>query len=147
MIKQVWDLTPADLESNAIWVFPMDESVEDEASVRPVRDGELASDRIQLIARAIFRDQGGRLLPGYIYPGCGSGVEDTQPVAWSDSLCITFWNGFIKPSPDYVKEIRCAGLQWPLSYEIDADGVKPQHGSLDGIYYLEGNVVRCLDCR
>jgi hypothetical protein len=60
------------------------------------------------------------------------------------SLCITFWNGMIEPSPGYLERIRNARLQWPLTYGTDADGVKPQKGTLEGIYYLDGNVIRCV---
>jgi hypothetical protein len=125
----------------------MDESVEDEASVRPVRGGEVVPDGLQRIARAVFRDRAGRALPGYIYPDCGSGVEDTRPVAWCDELCITFWNGMTEPSPDYLARIKDARLQWPLTYETDAHGLQPQMGTLDGVYYLDGNVVRCVALR
>lgn len=144
MSKQVDDLTPADIERDAIWVFPMDESVADEASVRPVRSGEVVPDGLQRIVRTVFRDRSGRVLPGYIHPGCGSAVEATRPVAWCGALCITFWNGMIPPSPSYLEEIRAAGLRWPLSYDTDADGLQPQRGTLDGIYYLDGKDIRCV---
>lgn len=143
MIKQVFELTPADIEHEAIWVFPMDESAEDELSVRPVRNGEIVPDGLQRIVRAVFQDRSGRVLPGYIYPSCGNGVEETRPVAWCDSLCITFWNGMIEPSRAYLDKIRLAALQWPLTYRTDACGVEPQQGTLDGLYYRDGK-VRCL---
>lgn len=50
----------------------------------------------------------------------------------------------VEPSPDYLARIRDAGLQWPLTYETDADGVQTQQGTLEGVYYLNGNGVRCV---
>jgi hypothetical protein len=144
MNKQVYDLTAADIQNEAVWVFPMDESVEDEASVRPMRRGEIVPDGLQRIVRAIFRDRAGRVLPGYIHPDCGVGVEDARPVAWCNELCITFWNGMVEPSAGYLERIRAAGLQWPLTYETDAVEVQPQQGTLDGVYYLDGDTVRCV---
>lgn len=139
MSKQVYDLTAADLEREPVWVFPMDESVEDEASVRPVRRGEVVPDGLQRIVRAVFRDGGGRVLSGYIYPGFGSCVEGVRPVAWCNELCITFWNGMIEPSPSYLDRIRDLGLQWPIAYETDEDGLPPQMGTLAGVYYNRGH--------
>ena len=145
MSKQVYDLTSADIEREAVWVFPMDESVEDEASVRPARRGEVIPDGLQRIVRTFFRDRAGRVLLGYIYPGCGAGVEDARPVAWCGGLCITFWNGMVRPSTGYIKQVSDANLQWPLTYETDADEMLPQKGTLDGVYYLEGEVVRRVE--
>lgn len=145
MSKQVYDLTAADLDSDPIWVFPMDESAEDEASVRPIRHGEVVPDGLQRIVRAVFRDGAGRVLPGYIYPGCGSGVEDARPVAWCNDVCITFWNGMMEPSPNYLGQIREAGLHWPIAFETDVDGLQRQSGTLAGVYYLDGKAVRCVE--
>ena len=135
MSKQVYDLTPADIAKDAVWVFPRYESVEDEASVRPVRNGENVPDGFQRIVRTRFRDRSGRVLPGYIYQGCGSGVAETRPVAWLDGLCISFWHGMVEPSAGYLEEIRRAGLHWPLGYETDTDDVERQRGVLDGVYH------------
>lgn len=146
MSKQVYDLTAADLKGEPIWVFPMDDSVEDEASVRPVRRGEVVPDGVLKIVRTVFKDGRGRVLPGYIYPGYGSGVEDARPVAWCNALCISFWNGIVEPSPSYIAQVRAAGLQWPIAYETDADVFPPQIGMLAGVYYyMDGKDVRLVE--
>jgi hypothetical protein len=142
--KQVYELTAADLEREAVWVFPMDESVEDEASVRPLRPGEVVPDGIQRIVRAVFEDATSKVFPGYIYPGSGGSVEDTRPVAWCGNLCITFWNGMIEPSRTYLDQIKSANIQWPLTYETDAAEAANQAGSLNGVYYLDGDSIRCV---
>src|SRR5688572_12575758 len=99
MTKQLHELTAADIEKNPICVFPMDESVEDETSIRPVEPGEIVPDGLQRIVRCVFRDQVGQSLLGYLYADVGNRVEDVRPVAWSGSLCITFWNGMVDPEP------------------------------------------------
>lgn len=142
MSKQVYELTAADLEREPIWVFPMDDSVEDEASVRPLRCGEVVPDGVMRIVRAVFTDREGRVLPGYIYPGYGSGVAETRPVAWCNDICITFWNGISEPSPAYLDRIREVGLKWPITYTTDVDGLEPQVGKLAGVYYLDGRAIR-----
>lgn len=143
-MKQVYDLTPADIQERAIWVFPMDDSVEDEASVRPVAPGEIVPDGLLKIVRTVFRDQLGRLFPGYVYVSSGDEVVETRPVAWAGGVCVTFWNGMIEPAPGYLGRIRSVGLRWPIEFETDASGVPPKRGTLDGIYYLEGDRVRCV---
>ena len=85
MTKQVYELTAADLERYPVWVFPMDDSVEDEASVRPVKRGEIVPDGLQRIGRAVFTDGRGRSWPGYMYLGGGVDVEDARPVVWCRS--------------------------------------------------------------
>jgi len=137
-------LTAADLERYPIWVFPMDQSVEDEASVRPVQPGEVVPDGLQTIVRCVFRDRSGRELPGYLYASGVEKVEDVKPVAWCGSLCVTFWNGIIEPSSTYVAEIKNSGLSWPVSYETIAEGFPVQRGTLNGVYFREGNVIRCV---
>ena len=143
MSKQVYDLTPEDIATHAVWVFPMDDSVNDEASVRPVQLGEDVPDGLQRLARARFVDATGRCFPGYIYPGAGTKVEDVRPVAWCGPLCITFWNGMRAPSGDYLENISKANVSWPVAYETDVDGLASQQGLLEGIYYLADGKVCC----
>jgi hypothetical protein len=144
MSKQVYDLTPEDIATHAVWVFPMDDSVIDEASVRPVQLGEDVPDGLQRLTRARFVDANGRCFPGYIYPGAGTKVEDERPVAWCGSLCITFWNGMCVPSAEYLEKISKSNVCWPVTYEADVDGLKSKQGLLDGIYYFADGKVRVV---
>jgi len=144
MKKQVYDLTPADLAAHATWVFPMDELVEDEATVRPLGAGEIIPSGIQRIVRAAFRDASGKVFPGYVYTEAGSQVEDSRPVAWCDSVCITFWNGVAEPSPEFRHSVHRSGIRWPVTYETLVDGAPSQTGKLDGLYYVSGGSVRCV---
>jgi hypothetical protein len=142
--KQVNDLAAQDLERHPIWVFPMDQSVEDEASVRPVEHDEIVPDGMVTIVRCIFRDQSGRQMFGYVYPRHRDDVDERLPVAWCGSLCITFWNGMREPSPSYVATVVSANLQWPLSYQTDTERAPACAGKLDGLYYLQEDRVRCI---
>ncbi len=144
MIKHVYDLTSADLERHPAWVFPMDETVEDETCVRPVAAGEHLPDGLQTIVRCTFQDGSGRTLCGYVYAAEDGRVDSVKPVAWVDDLCVTFWNGMVKPDEGYLAAIGGAGLDWPLTYSVDVPVSEPLTGVLDGIYYLEDDDVRCL---
>lgn len=145
MTKQVYELTAADLERHPVWVFPMDDSVEDEASLRPVKRGEIVPDGLQRIGRAVFTDGIGRSWTGYMYLGGGVDVEDARPVAWCNDVCITFWNGMIAPSREYLVRIRDAGIQWPVHFRTDADGVEARSGMLAGVYFMDGKAVRLVE--
>ena len=144
MSKQIHDLTASDLDEYPTWLFPMDESVEDETSVRPIVRGEIVPDGLQRIVRAVFRDQTGRTFRGYVYFATGSNVEDTRPVAWLAGVCITFWNGMVRPEDDYVLRAKMLGLKWPVTFATNAPGAPCQQGSLSGIYYWDGSSVQCI---
>lgn len=51
--KQVYELTIDDLDRYSVWFFPMDDTVEDELTVRPLAEQETCSD-FQIIVRADF---------------------------------------------------------------------------------------------
>lgn len=144
--KPIYELTADDLERAAVWVFPMDESVDDETWVRAVQPGELVPSGLQIVARARFFDQRGQSFPGYLYPGCGDGVESTRPVMWIDGLCLTFWNGMFHPNAQFISDIQQARLSWPLSFQTTAAGLPPQNGILRGVYYLDfdNGQIRCV---
>jgi len=144
--KQIYDLSPRDLEQHPVWIFPMDESVEDEASVRPVNAGEIVPSGLQRIVRCRFSDSAGRPLIGYVYPGAGDDVEAARPVAWCGDLCITFWNGMIEPDAEDVQLVKDLGLQWPINFLTEIAGEASQSGVLRGLYYLAGDEVCCIDC-
>ena len=56
--KQVYELTIDDLDSCSVWFFPMDETVEDESTVRPLAEQEACSD-FQIIVRTDFHGESG----------------------------------------------------------------------------------------
>lgn len=146
MDKQIYDLTSDDIIRHSCWYFPMDESVEDEATVRPLFEGESVPDGLQMIVRCRFTDALERSFVGYAYSDEGSTVECSRPVAWLDGVCVTFWNGMLEPSSEYLQEVRTVlpGRAWPVRYESDpAAGVVVTSNPLVGLYYAEGAVTRC----
>lgn len=141
--KQIYDLTVDDVTECGVWYFPMDDSVEDELTVRPLRDEEFCSDA-QIIVRANFSGRDGAKYLGYVYwDGCTE-VEYLKPVILlGDGTAISFWSGLIKPSWDdcsvLAQRLR-EGV--PIKYVSEAVlGLPSISGELDGLGYLDGESV------
>ena len=101
MDKQVFDLTPRDFDETPVWFFPMDDSVEDEETVRPAEDASQIDD-FQVVVKTHFYDQEGNGYLGYIYWGSPEKVEYLKPVMFfSDDgeSGLTFWNGMFEVTP------------------------------------------------
>ncbi len=136
--KQVYDLTESDINEHSVWYFPMDETVEDELTVRPLKDVNQIGDA-QLIIKTQFIDSQNRQYLGYVYWGTPDTVDCIKPVMFTDeSECISFWNGLSKPSWD-----EYGGSQAPLKealpvrFETTAfPTIKSLSGSLKGLYYI-----------
>ncbi|MBI6680993.1 hypothetical protein YA0697_04635 [Pseudomonas viridiflava] len=142
--KQVYDLTLGDLAYSAAWVFPMDESVEDELTVRPLSETESCTDS-QIIVSAHFTGMDESHYMGYLYWDGNESVEYLKPVILlDDSTAVSFWNGIMKPSwndyPDQAKALRDA---LPLTYTSEAISKLPAiAGTLSGLAYLDdGNIA------
>ncbi|MCQ6260214.1 MULTISPECIES: hypothetical protein [unclassified Pseudomonas] len=141
--KQIYELTIDDLASFGVWYFPMDESAEDELTVRPLLDKETCTDA-QIIVRASFVGKNGSSYLGYLYWDGGGEVEYLKPVILlEDGSFVTFWNGMIEPSwADYsarAQELR-SGL--PFSYISESLLELPKiSGRLEGLYYLDGDHI------
>ncbi|WP_434560923.1 hypothetical protein [Pseudomonas sp. Z4-20] len=141
--KQIYELTIDDLADFGVWYFPMDESAEDELTVRPLLDKETCTDA-QIIVRASFVGKNGSSYLGYLYWDGGGEVEYLKPVILlEDGSFVTFWNGMIEPSwADYsarAQELR-SGL--PFSYISESLLELPKiSGRLEGLYYLDGDHI------
>jgi len=149
MDKQIYDLAPSDLINSPLWFFPMDETVEDEATARPVVRGQGIPDGLQMIVKCHFEDATGRSYLGYVYPGEAQDVETARPVLWAADLCVTFWNGMIEPTEAYVAKVAAAipSAAWPIRYASEAGlGVPVMSGVLEGLYFVDGSVVRLQKC-
>lgn len=98
MFKQIYDLTLSDLMMFSVWYFPMDETVEDELSIRPCTGSAEEIENFQVIVRTSFKDASGSKYIGYIY-WCGTDdVSVCQPVLYfSESSYLAFYAGAIKP--------------------------------------------------
>ncbi len=149
MDKQLYDLEPKDLDKHPVWVFPMDDTVEDEETVRPVTD-KMQLEDLQLIVKTKFEDQTGKKYYGYIYWGEPRNVEYLKPVMFFDEIGksgIAFWNGMIEPEDtdfDQAKGIL-SSKSFPIRFESeDTFELYPIKGELKGIYYIDANDNVCF---
>lgn len=138
--KQIYELAIEDLLSFGVWCFPMDESAEDELTVRPLLDKETCTDA-QIIVRASFVGEDGSSYLGYLYWDGEVGVEYLKPVILlKDGSSVTFWNGEIEPSwVDYSASAQALRGSLPFSYVSESLLELPSiSGRLEGLYYLDG---------
>ncbi len=143
--KQIYELTVNDLARSGVWFFPMDDSVEDELTVRPLAGKENSSD-FQIIVSTDFFGASGTVYAGYLYWNSNAAVEYVQPVVLSEKgEAVSFWNGMIKPSWECSKFSKVVRADLPISYVSKAlFGLPLIRGRLEGIYYLvEGQVCCC----
>ncbi|WWF44025.1 hypothetical protein VRB14_14450 [Pseudomonas trivialis] len=92
--KQIWELTENDLHDVGVWCFPMDESVEDECTVRPcVEEVGLA-----MIVRAEFCDVDGTRYLGYVHWSLVEHIGHRQPTLFlNDGTAVSFWEELLNP--------------------------------------------------
>lgn len=143
--KQVYDLTLEDLDAYNIWVFPMDETVRNEASVRPLLADEAVGER-QAIVKTCFVGSEGSEYVGYIYWANSNEVRYLQPVLFvRNEYYITFWNGMEVPSwDDGPSEVKALKKVLPISYSSEThDDLPSVAGLLEGLYYRDRDKKIC----
>lgn len=97
--KQVCDLTPADLNAYNVWIFPIDETVKNEVSVRPLLEDEEVGGRF--VIKTYFVGSDRSEYAGYIYWADSQEARHLQSVLFvRDDCCISFWNGMEVPTWD-----------------------------------------------
>lgn len=141
--KQIYELAIGDLTCFGVWYFPMDESVEDELTVRPLLHKEASTDA-QIIVRAIFVGREGSSYLGYLYWDSAGEVKYLKPVILlEDGSSITFWNGMVEPSwTDYSAKAQELKSKFPLSYTSDSIFDLPKiSGRLEGLYFLDADKI------
>lgn len=142
--KQVYELTVQDIEEHGVWYFPMDETVKDELTVRPVRSREPIDADFQIIVRARFKTKDGASYVGYVYWSYSSSVENLQPVMFVRiDECISFWSGIIEPTwADYSSELQVVRSALPVSFSseviFDLEAIS---GTLEGLYSFKNGRV------
>lgn len=140
--KQIWELTASDLHDVGVWCFPMDESVEDECTVRPcVEEVGLA-----MIVRAEFCDADGTRFLGYVHWSLVEHIGHRQPTLFlKDGTSISFWGGIVKPSWDEASD-EAKRISFPITFMSEPLlGLTPMVGFLEGMYYLDSNdQISCL---
>ena len=143
--KQIYDLSRDDIRRYPVWYFPMDETVEDELTVRPIKANEKLPDGdYQVIVRTMFEGSDGQEYIGYLYWSDPPEISDIKPVVFTgDEDCVTFWNGMCEPSwNDYSSEQQALKNAFPLKYRSEAyDSLAVIFGELDGLYYLDDKGV------
>jgi|LNAP01.1.fsa_nt_gb hypothetical protein len=143
--KQVYDLTAQDIEKHGVWYFPMDETVKDELTVRPVHSKEAIDAGFQIIVRAWFKTKEGASYAGYIYWSYSSSVENLKPVVFVGGAgCISFWSGMVEPNwSDYSPELQVVRSVLPVSFSSEVlFDLGCLSGVLEGLYsFKEGRVT------
>ena len=147
--RQIYELTPNDLETFPIWEFKLDETAEsgqDELTVRPcILSLPLDPTDRMFVVRAKFRLVDGSMMRGYVTP---PGRDDTglaawQPIIVTDQGQVRFWCGTSVPSPKRLaRNYKLLGKEskqvFPLQFESEVELVGgPVRGSIPGFLVME----------
>jgi hypothetical protein len=141
--KEIYELTREDLEQYPVWYFPMDDTVDDELTIRPF-EGDCQTNDYQVIVRTTFISSDGTKYLGYIYWSSPNEVADVKPVLFvNNEDCLTFWNGMIEANwDDYGEEQKELRKLFPISYSSDSvQGLESLSNKLEGLYYLDGENI------
>ena len=148
--RQVYELTPDDLERFPVWEFALDEEGEeeqDEATVRPFEtSGPLDPTQGMFIVRASLTLSDGTRFKGYVTPPV-QGETDLgtfQPAVVVPGGQVSFWCGTIAPPPeDIAKSYSLLGKTspehvFPLRFESDVPLIGgPVAGEVPGFLILD----------
>jgi hypothetical protein len=146
--KQIYELTPDDLDTFPVWEFRLDEEGknQDESTVRPYTvPGPLDPADRMFVVRAVFILADGSKMKGYLTPpGRGdTGIGTLQPIIATDRGQVRFWCG--KAAPDarrlaliYSLLGKPANQVFPVRFESDVELVGgPVRGGVPGFLVLE----------
>lgn len=147
--RQIYELTPHDLENFPVWEFNLDEASgcgQDELTVRPcLVSGPLDPVDRMFVVRALFTLVDGSTMRGYVTPpGRGdAGVGALQPIIVTDHGQVRFWCGTSAPGAKRLaRSYELLGKEakqiFPLQFESEvalADG--PVRGSVPGFLVME----------
>lgn len=148
--RQVYELTPSDLECFPVWEFALDEEGEegqDEATVRPYQMSvPLDPSEGMFIVRATLTLSDGTRFRGYVTPSTpdATGLDAYQPAVVAAEGQVAFWCGMVVPPPEHIaKSYALLGKTspqqvFPIRFESDvplAGG--PIAGEAPGFVILE----------
>lgn len=143
--KQVYDLNENDLIDHPVWYFPMDDTAQDELSIRPVEENfDFSTSDYQFIVRTEFSSVDDEKFIGYLYWSFPAEIEYIKPVVFVGfDKCVTFWNGISKPSwDDYGGASGDLRKKFPFSFNsYSHETLYSLSGFLEGLYFLEGKKV------
>ena len=147
--KQIYDLTPQDLQTFPVWEFKLDDTTErgqDELTVCPcVSFGPLDPVDRMFVVRAVFTLADGSVKRGYITPP-GRGDADIgalQPIIVTDQGQVRFWCGTSVPGPKRLaRSYQLLGKEakevFPLLFESEVElAGGPIRGSIPGFLVME----------
>lgn len=147
--KQVYELTPEDLDRFPIWEFRLDaegEEGRDEATVRPYASvGPLDPTERMFIVRALFTLIDGTKLNGYCTPPLrgDASIGTLQPIIVTERGQVRFWCGTTVPDAKrlaYNYELlgKDADRVFPVRFESEVDLLGgPIRGGVPGFLVLE----------
>ena len=139
--KQVYDLTPADLQAHPMWEFALDEEGvhgQDEATVRPLERNAYGPEDLGIV-RTKFTLADGTVLTGFITPPDEDDPDGiVHPSMVTERGHVGLWFGLLKPSPLELKDlykllVRNAKQVFPIEYVTDCPLTGgPVSGRLEG---------------
>ena len=147
--KQIYDLTPHDLETFPIWEFNLDERAkgsQDELTVRPcVANGPLNPADRMFVVRTVFTLADGSMKRGYLTPPGRDdvGVGVLQPIIVTNEGQVRFWCGTSVPGPKRLaRSYQLLGKEakevFPLLFESEVElAGGPIRGSIPGFLVME----------
>jgi|GEM_PF-706097 len=157
--KQVYELTPKDLDKHPAWEFALDEEGEegqDEATVRPImQGGPVDPANGMCIVKAEFALNDGTIFTGFLtppVPGMPSifhfegddGSSQIQPSIVTDNGHVMFWYGLLKPSSEgLAQSYKILGKMtptevFPIRYRSIVDlATSPVEGEIKGFMHVE----------
>jgi hypothetical protein len=151
--KQIYELTPNDLEKFPVWEFCLDEEDEegqDEATIRPYTDKPDPAAGM-FVVRALFSLADGTKLQGYLTPPAPQDRDDLgiiQPIITTENGQVNIWWGAMKPSRDELEKYyvlldnKEASEIFPLKFNsiIEIEG-GPVEGVVHGFLYLKKKLL------
>lgn len=148
--RQVYELTPADLERFSVWELSLDEEGEqgqDEATVRPYETNGPVDPAVGMfIVRASMTLADGTRLMGYVTPSAqgGADLSSCQPAVVVTEGQVSFWRGMCALRPEdisnsYALLKKASPAQvFPIKFESDVPiACGPVVGEVLGFLILE----------
>lgn len=148
--RQVYELSPDDLERYAVWEFALEEEGnegQDEATVRPYPvNGLIDPADGMFVVRARLTLADGTAFIGYVTPPVQgeTGLGTFQPAVVVPGGQVSFWCGIVAPSMEHISSCyvlmgkASASQVFPLTFESDVPlTCGPVVGSVPGFLVVD----------
>ncbi|PMN99853.1 hypothetical protein BCT19_04085 [Vibrio splendidus] len=140
MAKQIWEITPQDIQDYAVWQFPSwkDDS-HDETVICQASQDDALDPNSNIIVRAKFVDANGNEFIGFIHYGLAE-VEHSQPNMFVNGKTVGFWFGITKPNHNDL--IR---LNFPIVITSESVfGLEQITVTIEGYSYVNEASATCV---